>query len=535
MRIQLLGAAQTVTGSCYVIEACGKRFLIDCGMHQGNAAIEDRNKDIARYHPDRIDFICITHAHIDHSGLLPALVSRGYKNPIYATRPTCELMSLMLVDSAHIQVLEAEQKRKKQRKHTKKEYFYPLSDEEAAVNTTKLFRTVSLYDEMELAPGIVITYFNAGHILGSTFIRVCITEQGTTRTLVFSGDIGRPGALMMTEPDALPDCDVVFSESTYGDRDHADEDQCDTLLAEVILSSYDKGQKVVIPAFAVERTQEILCVLLKLHRDGKLPPIPVYVDSPLAIQATDVFCEYRDLFDEETKALLSDSEDPFDLPYIQYTLSKEASQSINSTEGAAIIISASGMCDAGRIKHHLKHNLWKRGASIVFVGYQAIGTAGRHLVDGAKYISLFKEEIEVKAKIVSLSGFSGHAGKEQLLKWLTPALEDKRIVILTHGERDAQLALAEVCESRFDCECHIPDYMDTIVYESGVLDILSEAEVIKRPPVDWEKDVNRLCGTWSKFCKKANKLPQLSWEQQTEVKEYLSKAETYLLRIINEI
>ena len=393
MKVQFLGAAQTVTGSCYMIEACGRRFCVDCGMHQGNKAIEERNRS-ELYRPGDIDFILITHAHIDHSGLLPKMTREGFAGPVYCTKATGELLELMLQDSAHIQEMEALWEAKKYLRRGLKNPPSALYTVEDARKTAALFHTVDYHTTFEPAPGIRVTYYDAGHILGSGSLRLEVEEDGKTTTVIFSGDIGRPQSLIVRDPETPPQADIIFMESTYGDRDHKDEGRSVEELGEAVAYSHARGEKVIIPAFAVERTQEVLYCLHLLARQGKLPDdMPVFVDSPLAIRATEVFERNRELFDSEARRLLTEGDNPFELPNLRYTLSTAESQAINDYSGPAVIISASGMCNAGRVRHHLRHNIWKPGASIVFVGYQGVGTPGRKLVEKAKKITLFGEDM----------------------------------------------------------------------------------------------------------------------------------------------
>ena len=441
MKVQFLGAAQTVTGSCYMIEACGKRFCIDCGMHQGNKAIEERNRNPRPYAPGNIDFILVTHAHIDHSGLLPLMVREGFSKPIYCTKATSELLDIMLQDSAHIQEMEAQWEAKKYSRRGLKNPPAALYTTEDALKTAGLLHPVAYHEDFEPAPGIKVTYYDAGHILGSGSLRLEVTEDDKTTSIIFSGDIGRPQALIVRDPESPPKADYIFMESTYGDRNHKDEDISDQELADAIAYSYSKGEKVIIPAFAVERTQEILYCLHILQSKGKLPAdMPVFVDSPLAIRATEVFRRNRELFAEDVQKMLHQGDDPFELPNLRYTLDAAESQSINDYKGPAIIISASGMCNAGRVRHHLKHNIWKPGASIVFVGYQAVGTPGRKIVEKASKITLFGEDMDIAARIYTINGFSAHAGQDQLLSWLDPLVHDKANVVLVHGEEKETLA-----------------------------------------------------------------------------------------------
>ena len=444
MKVQFLGAAQTVTGSCYMIEACGKRFCIDCGMHQGNKAIEERNRNPRPYAPGNIDFILVTHAHIDHSGLLPLMVREGFSKPIYCTKATSELLDIMLQDSAHIQEMEAQWEAKKYSRRGLKNPPAALYTTEDALKTAELLHPVAYHEDFEPAPGIKVTYYDAGHILGSGSLRLEVTEDDKTTSIIFSGDIGRPQALIVRDPESPPKADYIFMESTYGDRNHKDEDISDQELADAIAYSYSKGEKVIIPAFAVERTQEILYCLHILQSKGKLPAdMPVFVDSPLAIRATEVFRRNRELFDEDAQKMLHQGDDPFELPNLRYTLSAAESQSINDYKGPAIIISASGMCNAGRVRHHLKHNLWRKECTILFVGYQAVNTLGRSLLEGADNVKLFGESIEVQAEICQLTGLSGHADREGLLKWVNSFEPKPKRVFIIHGEDEVENIFAQ--------------------------------------------------------------------------------------------
>ena len=536
MKVQFLGAAQTVTGSCYMIEACGKRFCVDCGMHQGNKAIEERNRDASVYRPEALDFILVTHAHIDHSGLLPLMVKEGYTGPIYCTRATGELLELMLQDSAHIQEMEAQWEAKKFSRRGLSNPPEALYTTEDALKTNELLHTVEYHSQFEPAPGIKVTYYDAGHILGSGTLRIEAHEDGKTTSLIFSGDIGRPQALIVRDPETPPQADYIFMESTYGDRNHKNESTSDAELAEAIAYSYGKGEKVIIPAFAVERTQEILYCLHVLRSQGKLPDdMPVFVDSPLAIRATEVFKRNRDLFDEDATRLLNKGEDPFELPNLRYTLNVAESQAINDYKGPAVVISASGMCNAGRIKHHLKHNIWRPGASIVFVGYQAVGTPGRKIVDKAKTITLFGEDMEVAARIYTIGGFSAHAGQSQLLDWLKPLAAQGSQVVLVHGEEKAQGILAGLIKEQFGITPLVPAYLEEMMLEGSEVDqtVLHEAKA--HPRVDWDFLTSEVERKWGMFKDRLADLEQRPWVEQTDMQDALEKMDYALTRLISRM
>lgn len=536
MKVQFLGAAQTVTGSCYMIEACGRRFCVDCGMHQGNKAIDRRNRDVKAYQPENIDFVLITHAHMDHSGLLPLLTKNGFSKPVYCTKATSDLLEIMLQDSAHIQEMEALWEAKKYERRGLKNPPAALYGMEDARKAATLFHTVDYHKSFEPAPGIRVTYYDAGHILGSGSLRLEAEENGKTTSMIFSGDIGRPQSLIVRDPENPPRADYVFMESTYGDRNHRNESGSAEELAEAVAYSHARGEKVIIPAFAVERTQEVLYCLHMLNSQGKLPgDMPVFVDSPLAIRATEIFERNRELFDEHAKTLLNSGDNPFSLPNLRYTLSSAESRAINEVSGPAIVISASGMCNAGRIKHHLKHNIWKPGASVVFVGYQAVGTPGRKLVEQAKKITLFGEDMDVKARIFTINGFSGHAGQSQLLDWLAPLAGDGAQVVLVHGENTAQTTLAGLIRERFGLTPLIPGYLEEMVLEGGRVaqTVLHESQA--HPRVNWDFLTGEVERKWDMFKGKLADVEGRPWVEQTELQEALAKMDYAMTRLLSRM
>lgn len=534
MKVQLLGAAHTVTGSCYMIEACGARFTVDCGMHQGNKAIEERNLNTGIYRPEELDFILMTHAHIDHSGLLPRVVREGFRKPIYCTEATRDLMDIMLQDSAHIQEMEAQfrvQKYSRRGKENPPPALYTMAD---ALETARYFSAVEYHKTFEPHPGIKATYYDAGHILGSAFILVEAAENGVVTRALFSGDLGRPRSRIVRDPEPSVAADYVFMESTYGDREHNDAVDPEDELAEAIAYSYGRKEKVIIPAFAVERTQEILYCLHELARRGKLPSdMPVVVDSPLAIRATEVFRGHRELFDEEAVALLSKGEDPFELPNLRYTMKAEESRMLNDFMGPAVILSASGMCNAGRVRHHLRHNLWRPGASIVFVGYQGVGTPGRKIVERAKTIPLFGDDVPVAARIFTIGGFSAHAGQSQLLDWLAPAAEAGARVALVHGEEKAQTTLAARIKEKFGIQCIIPGYLEELRLMDGRIPEAIPHEAMAHPPVDWDFLLGDIERKWGVFKGKVATLEQRPWVAQTELRENMERMNYELTRLIS--
>jgi metallo-beta-lactamase family protein len=530
-----MGASRTVTGSCYIMEAAGRRFAIDCGMHQGNTEIEKRNWEIDAYNPGEIDFFIITHAHIDHSGLLPRMVQNGFRGSIYTTPPTEELLKVMLLDSAHIQEMEAMWKTKKRLRHGEKQ-IVPLYTKKDAESTFPLFQTIPYGSSFQPCPGLTVIFHDAGHILGASIVELWIEEAGRKTKLVFSGDLGRPAQFLVRDPTIINEADFLFLESTYGNRDHKDEQTSLDELAEAIAYSYRQRQKVIIPAFAVERTQEILYCLHMLSKDGRLPhDMPVFVDSPLAIRATEIFRRYMEYLDSETQSMLERGEDPLNFPQLRYTLSTQESMEINSLDGPAVVISASGMANAGRIKHHLRHNLWQPGASIVFVGFQAQGTPGRKIVDGAQQVRLFAEEIAVRAKIFTINGFSGHAGKSQLLAWLANFTNKNMQLFLTHGEYTAQQDFAEEIRKRFDLQIHIPDYLEETVLIPGEVVEIVEFPEKAAPRINWSYILKNMESEFTLLKTQMEQIEAKGWIDQTDIRDRVLDVTKDLQKIISEI
>lgn len=524
MKIKFLGAARAVTGSCFIIETDKARFAVDCGMHQGNAEIEKRNWDADIYEPERIDFILITHAHIDHSGLLPRIVKHGFRGPIYATEPTGDLIKILLLDSAHIQEVEASWKIRKMQRWGKSANILPLYATKDAEAVSPLIKTKTYNELFSPGNGIKANFQDAGHILGAAILELFIEENSTVTKLVFSGDIGRRHQLLMKDPVNLSEADFLFMESTYGDRNHKGEEDSLNEMAEAINYSYSRGEKIVIPAFAVERTQEMLYSLYLLNRDGRLPKdMPVFLDSPLAIKATEIFRKYRSYLDGETQSILKNGEDPLDLPQLQFSSTTEQSMQINDMKGSAIVISASGMANAGRIKHHLRHNLWRPGASIVFVGFQAEGTPGRRIVEGAKKIRIFNEDIAIKAKVWTISGFSAHAGQSQLLDWLGHFQNKKMEVFLVHGEISAQDQLASLIRQKLGFDVTIPEYLEEIRLKAGAQFEEVKPTKAEEPRIDFDLLLGELASNISYLQGLKKKLKSLPLGKQMEIRDALQE------------
>lgn len=457
MKLTFLGANHEVTGSCTLLEAAGQRYLIDCGMEQGKDVYENQPIPVA---PGEIDGVLATHAHIDHTGLLPLLVRNGFRGRIYATRPTAELCSIMLRDSAHIQEFEAEWKnRKGQRSGAEPvEPMYTIQDAEAAI---ALFRGYDYNKEIELAPGIVIRFVDVGHLLGSSSIEIWVTENGATTKLVFSGDIGNLDQPIIKDPTYLKDADYVFMESTYGDRSHGPRPDYVAELAKILQRTFDRGGNVVIPSFAVGRTQELLYFIREIKEKNLVTGhgcFPVYIDSPLAIEATRIFKDTdSSCFDEETNALLAKGIDPIQFPGLKVSVTSDESRAINTDPVPKVIISASGMCEAGRIRHHLKHNLWRPECAVVFVGYQAEGSLGRRLLNGVGSVKLFGEEIAVRARIVNFHGLSSHADRDGLLRWIEHFSPRPRQVFVVHGDQEVTEVYANTLREK-GLAAHAPNY-----------------------------------------------------------------------------
>lgn len=434
MKLMFLGADHEVTGSCHYIEACGKSILLDCGMEQGRDTYENQEIPVAA---GRIDYVFLSHAHIDHSGLLPLLHKNGFQGQIYATEATTDLCRIMLLDSAHIQEFEA-QWRNRKNKRAGKAPFEPLYTTEDAMAVMEHFVPCDYMKEIEVCEGVKIRFTDVGHLLGSSSIEIWLTENGISKKIVFSGDIGNINQPIIHDPRYTTEADYVIMESTYGDRYHTAPPDYVAELAGQIQQTFDRGGNLVIPSFAVGRTQEMLYFIREIKErrlvhghDG----FKVYVDSPLAIEATRVFAEnYLGCYDTDAMALVQKGINPLTFQGLEVAVTPDDSMAINFDKSPKVIISASGMCEAGRIRHHLKHNLWRPECTILFVGYQAIGTLGRNIIEGEKEVRLFGETITVNAHIEELAGVSGHADKKGLLNWVNHFEKKPERVFVVHGE-----------------------------------------------------------------------------------------------------
>ena len=470
MKITFLGATRMVTGSNFLVEAAGKKFLVDCGLYQGKKELELENYRPFDYNPAEIDFMLLTHAHIDHSGRIPKLYNEGFKNPIYAHKATCDLCGIMLPDSGHIQEMESEWKNKKRERKGEQTY-PPLYTAEDAINSLELFSPVKYDEIIEIDENIHVRFNDAGHMLGSSIIELWVNEDGKETKTVFSGDIGNNDIPLLDSPTMIESCDYLVMESTYGSRLHMKNDEKAEMFLNIVSETIDNGGTVVIPSFAVGRTQEILYELNKIkeNRDDEefrrkyktLMKVPVYVDSPLAISATEIFRQNTDLFEDEIKEKIEAGDNPLEFPGLKFTQTADESKALNESTEPCIIISASGMCDVGRIKHHLKHNIWNPKNTILFVGYQAPGTLGYSIVNGAKKVTIFGEEIAVNARVEYIEGYSGHADQEWLMNFIYSFITKPKHIFLVHGEEESQDVLKNKILEETGIGVSIPEYGET--------------------------------------------------------------------------
>ncbi len=514
MKVEFLGGVRTVTGSATLLEKGSLRWLVDCGMFQGGKELEERNRNVQPYRAKDLSFILLTHAHIDHSGLIPKLVKEGFGGKVICTKATLDFCEVMLRDSGHIQEMEAEWQNRKNKRSGKDEAT-PLYTVEDAERSLRYFQTVGYGDTLFLADGLKVRFQDAGHILGSAMIELWVEEGKGEKKLVFSGDLGSSDQPIIRDPFPMGEGDVLWLESTYGDRLHKSREETVQEFLKIVQEAIRGQAKVVIPAFAIERTQDVIYTIGQLIRKGLIPSLPVYIDSPLAISATEIFKRNSDCFDQETQALLLGGEDPLEFLEIIYTQSTEESKAINEDSRPGIIISASGMCDSGRIQHHLKHHLWQEASHIVFIGYQAEGTIGRRIVDGARSVRLFGEEIAVRAHIHTLGGFSAHADQKGLLEWLSHLKNPQLEVFINHGEEKISMELSQIIRQQFHLNATVPQWREKRWLFAPEREVMPEEEATKVEPSD-----EKLPVLFQKLERNYKRLRRKLKRGKTMVKEY---------------
>jgi metallo-beta-lactamase family protein len=466
IKLKFLGAAQNVTGSRHLLEANGTKVLVDCGLYQ-ERQFQERNWEPFTCPPESLDAVLLTHAHLDHCGLLPKLVKDGFKGRIYCTDATAEIAQIILLDSAHLQEEDAEFKRKRHKKEGREsprpvEPLYTTTDAEACFPQ---FSSVKYKQPIKLDSGIEATFYDAGHVLGSSIIKVKVNKDGQDRTVIFSGDIGRPDRPIVHDPSIVEQADYVLVESTYGDRLHAGPEDTKKLIAEAINSTKQAGGNVIVPSFALERSQELLYYINELLVDKAIPQLQVFLDSPMASRITKVFQNHRELYDEEMNEFVRRHKSPFEFVGLKMAGTSEESKAINHIKGTVMIIAGSGMCTGGRIKHHLVNNISKPENMIMFVGYQAVGTLGRRIVDGEKEVRILGQQRPVNARIARINGFSAHADKEELLEWLSGLKKPPKKVFVVHGESESANAFGNYVREKTGWPVAVPAYQDEAVLD----------------------------------------------------------------------
>jgi len=494
MKLTFIGAAHEVTGSCHYLEVGKKHILVDCGMEQGVNTFENAALPVEEA---MIDYVFLTHAHVDHSGNLPLLYAKGFRGKIYTTEASADLCSIMLRDCAHIQTMEAEQKNRKLRRRAGATLVEPLFTMEDAEGCIKSIVPCDYNKEIEVCEGVKIRFTDIGHLLGSASIEVWLTEDGVTKKLVFSGDIGNINQPLLRDPTPTAQADFVIMESTYGDRYH-DMENVDYVaeLTKVLQDTFDRGGNVVIPSFAVGRTQELLYFLRKIKINKLVKGhenFPVYVDSPMAVEATNVFTENRwECFDEEAMEYVNAGINPIAFAGLKLSITSDESKAINFDDTPKVILSASGMCEAGRIRHHLKHNLWRPECTILFVGYQSVGTLGRVLLEGAQEVKLFGEPIEVRARIRSMRGLSGHADKDGLINWINAFEEKPKKIFVVHGDDNACTAFTECLRVEYGQRAYAP-------YSGTVFNLISNKFEFEAEPIMLKKKAQPATGAYARL------------------------------------
>ena len=454
-----LGASRNVTGSRYLVETSNVKLLVDCGLYQ-ERKFQHRNWEPFRVPPHELDAVLLTHAHLDHCGLLPKLVNEGFQGRVICTPATADITKIILLDSAHLQEEDAAYKKKRHIREGRQGPYpeiplYTVADAEA---TFPLFSTVEYNQPASLDGGITATFHDAGHVLGSAMIKLIISQGEEKRSIVFSGDIGRWNRPILEDPSVFSKTDYIVMESTYGDREHEDNREIGDELADIVTSTYEAGGHVIVPSFALQRAQEILYYLNILQMEDRIPDLKVYLDSPMAIRVTDVFKRYDELFDREMKALLRQHRSPFEFPGLTMVETVEESKALNYLNEPAMIIAGSGMCTGGRIKHHLVNNISRPETTVLFTGYQAVGTPGRRILDGAKSVRIHGQKRTVRARIEQVHGFSAHADRDDLLKWLSELTAHPKRIFITHGEVKAAERFRDFLKEKTGFEASVPTY-----------------------------------------------------------------------------
>ncbi len=466
IKLRFLGGAQNVTGSRHMLEVNGTRLLVDCGLYQ-ERQFKARNWEPFDFPASSINAVLLTHAHLDHCGLLPKLVKDGFAGSIYCTAATAEIARIIMLDSARLQQEDAEYKRKRHQREGRKGPhddvpLYTIEDVEA---TLPLFKKVRYREPVAIAEGIKATFCEAGHVLGSAVIHVCIQKNGETRSVLFSGDIGRPDRPILRDPAEIDEADYILVESTYGDRVHRGRGDIKAEIAEVINATRAAGGNIIIPSFALERSQEMLYYVNELIAEDKIPHLMVFLDSPMASSITKVFKHHSDLFDEEMNEHMANGESPFAFSGLKFTHTATESKAINHIRGTAIVIAGSGMCTGGRVKHHLVNNIERPESTIMFIGYQAVGTLGRRIVQGEKEVRILGEVRKVRAKVVQIHGFSAHADRDELLHWLSSLKNHPKKIFVVHGETESAKAFGEYVKEKTGWEVMVPEFKDEVVLD----------------------------------------------------------------------
>jgi metallo-beta-lactamase family protein len=463
INLTFMGASRNVTGSRYLLETGKTTFLVDCGLFQERDFL-GRNWEPFRCSPRDLHAVLLTHAHLDHSGLLPKLANEGFHGRVYCTPATADIAKIILLDSAHLQEEDAAYKKKRHLREGRKGPYpeiplYTVGDAEASI---RLFSPVEYNQPVTVADGIQATFHDAGHVLGSAMIKVLFAQDGQKRSVLFSGDIGRWDRPLLNDPDVFRQTDYVVMESTYGDREHEGTEVIGEQLEEIVKSAFAAGGNIIVPSFALQRSQEILYYLNSLLISKRIPPLTVYLDSPMAIKITEVYKNHADEFDEEMKELIRRHQSPFDFPDLKMVQTVEESKSLNGIKGTVMIIAGAGMCNGGRIKHHLVNNITRPECTVLFIGYQAEGTLGRQILDGAKVVRILGQQYPVRARIEQIQGFSAHADRNELLKWLSKISVNPKHIFVTHGEKEAAEQFSRYLNENTAYKSSVPQYGSTV-------------------------------------------------------------------------